>query len=260
MKKIYLFCICVVLLVAITILFVNYHHNTDNNSHIHKILRVGGAIDYAPFEYINEESKPIGFNIDLVEAVVSRLDDYNEIEWIDMGFDALIPALSIAKVDIIGTSLAVTEERAQKIDYTDSTYHTGISITIQRNNQEIKTLNDLVGKKIGVKIATTSSIVAHEIENADVIDYSDTAQMYLALSTGKIDAIIENAPVNAYYISHNNFNNLVILDISLINPNTFAFGVAKNNIKLRKKINKALEEIKKDGTYKQIKNKWFGTN
>ena len=112
-----------------------------------------------------------------------------------MEFNSIITAVQSGKADLGLAGMTVTDERKQSVDFTDS-YATGIQSVIVKEGSSIKSIDDLKGKKIGVQLATTGDIYAKDdFGEENVEEYNKGADAVMALTSGKIDAvIIDNQP------------------------------------------------------------------
>ena len=121
------------------------------------VLRVGTEPTFAPFEYLDSATKTYaGYDMDLIRAVADKAG--YDVEIINMGFDALIPALSSGTIDVIAAGVSITEERAKRVDFTTPYYTTGLSILVRKTDAgTLKTMKDLEGKRIAVQIGTTGA-------------------------------------------------------------------------------------------------------
>ena len=107
-----------------------------------KVLRVGTEPSFAPFEFQKEGSKEFtGFDIDLVRAVGKQMGYKVEVQ--NMGFDALIPALSAGNIDVAIAGMSITDERKKVVEFSDPYYTSGLIIMVNKDNNDIKTLKDL---------------------------------------------------------------------------------------------------------------------
>ena len=158
--------------------------------------------------------------------------------------------------------MTVTDERKQKVNFSDS-YAKGVQVVIVKEGSDIKSIDDLKGKKIGAQQGTTGYIYASDTpENGgygeeNVTGYASGALAVEALKGGKIDCvIIDNEPAKAYVEAN---KGLKILDTEFANED-YAICFSKKNADLQKKVNDALNELKADGTLQQIVDKYIKAN
>ena len=121
-----------------------------------KVLRVGTEPTFAPFEFQKEGSKEYtGFDMDLIRAIGKQMG--YKVEIMNMGFDALIPALSSGNIDTVIAGMSITPERQEAVLFSAPYYRSGLVVMVQKNNDTIKGIEDLVGKRIAVQIGTTGA-------------------------------------------------------------------------------------------------------
>lgn len=221
-----------------------------------KVLRVGSETTYPPFEFQDEKSKEFtGFDIEMMRAIGKQMG--YEVQINGMNFDGLIPALEAGQIDVIASAMTITEERAKKVNFTKPYYKSGVSILVKKDNETIKGFKDLEGKRIGVQIGTTSADEAKKISGAKVSEFNTTDQANMELKAGGVDAVLNDLPVNEYYLVQGGAKDAKLVGEPL-NAEEFGFATSKKDAELTDKINKALDELKKNGEYEKIYMKWFG--
>ena len=195
-------------------------------------LRVGTEPTFAPFEFLDTKTQEFsGFDIDLIKAVADKAG--YDVKVMNMGFDALIPALSAGTIDVIASGISITEERQKKVDFTSPYYQSGLSYLVRKADAEkIKTFADLKGKTLAVQIGTTGAAYAKNV----VLD----------------------RPVLAYFLKTKpRVAKNLQLSTEIADAEHFGFAVKKGNAELLQKLNAALEELKKSGEFAKIEDKWF---
>lgn len=228
---------------------------TENASNA-KVLKLGAEMTFPPFEFQEEGSKEyVGFDMDLARALAKQMGYELQIQ--NIGFDGLIPALEAGNIDIIVSGMSITEERSKKISFSKPYYKSGLSIVVKADNATIKTFKDLEGKNIAVQIGTTGAEEARKIKNAKVREYNSNSEAYMELKAGGVDAVVNDLPVNEYYLAKSGDKNAKILG-DIMNAEEYGMAMTKKNTELTEKVNKALDELKKNGEYDKIYQKWFG--
>ncbi|WP_346353455.1 basic amino acid ABC transporter substrate-binding protein [Azotosporobacter soli] len=221
-----------------------------------KVLKVGAETTFPPFEFQDEQSKEyVGFDMDLARAVGKQMG--YEVQIQSMGFDGLIPALEGGNIDLIVSGMSITPERAEKVSFSKPYYKSGLSIIVKADNQTIKGFKELEGKKIAVQIGTTGAEEAKKIKGATVREFNSNAESYMELKAGGVDAVVNDLPVNQYYMAKSGDKSAKLLS-EISNAEDYGMAIAKKNGELTEKVNKALEELKKNGEYDKIYEKWFG--
>ncbi len=219
------------------------------------VLRVGSETTFPPFEF-TEGDKYVGFDVDLSEAISKKIG--LKMEFKSMGFDALIPAVQSGDIDMIAAGINATPEREKVLDFSDVYFDQGGFITVVRkDNTTIHNMDELTGKTVGVQIGTIPVEMAQKIPNTTVKQIDSNANIFMELKAGTIDgAIIDNA-VAMYYLKQGADQDLKLVGEPTKSPGT-VLGVKKGNKELQAAVNKALKELKEDGTYQKIYDKWFG--
>ncbi len=215
-------------------------------------LTIGTEASYRPFEYHNEDDKIVGFDIDIAKAVADELGVELEIK--DIAFDGLIPGLKTKKFDMVIAAMTITEERKKAVNFSKPYFNAGQVIAVVEDNDQIKNVNDLVGKKVGVQLGTTGDLKMSEMENVEVKRYEKIPQGFIDLNNARIDAVVNDLPVTATYVKKKEGVKIIVAPFTEEN-----YGIAfrKNDTELAEEIDQALEKIKEDGRYDEIYNKWF---
>lgn len=231
--------------------------NTDDVSSATADTPSGGKLvmatnaSFPPYEYYESE-KIVGIDAEIAELIAQKLD--MELEIKDMEFGSIIGAVQSGTVDMAAAGMTVTEERLVSVDFTDS-YAQGVQVVIVKEGADISSPDDLEGKKIGVQENTTGDIYAtDDFGDENVKRYSKGNDAVAALSSGIVDAvIIDNEPAKSFVAAN---TGLVILDTEYA-VEDYAIAVNKDDTELKEKINKALTELKEDGSIDKIISKYI---
>ena len=215
------------------------------------VLTMATNAYFPPYEYY-EGSEIVGIDAEIAKAVADKLGLTLKIE--DMEFDSIITAVSTGKVDMGLAGMTVTEERKQNVNFSD-TYATGVQVVIVPEGSDIKTVDDLQGKKIGVQLATTGDIYCcDDFGTENVEEYNKGNDAVMALVSGKVDAVvIDNEPAKSFVAAN---EGLTILDSEYVTEE-YAAALNKENTALLEAVNGALAELKADGTLDSIINKYI---
>ena len=207
--------------------------------------------EFPPYEYM-EKNKIVGIDPDIAQAICDKLGYKLVID--NMQFDAIIAAVTSGKADFGMAGMTVTDERKEAVDFTD-TYATTTQVIIVRDkDSKVASADDLEGSAIGVQLGTTGDIFASDVKDAKIQRFSKGADAVEALSTGKIDAvIIDSEPAKEFVKAK---EGLKILDDPFAEEE-YAICLKKGS-DLTAEFNKALKELKKDGSLEKIVNKYIG--
>ena len=209
---------------------------------------------FPPYEMTTDSGEIEGIDVDTAKAIAEKLG--LELQVDDMEFDAALLSVQQGKADIVMAGVTVTDERKAVMDFSDS-YATGIQSIIVPNSSDIASPDDLAGKKIGTQRGTTGYIYCSDDFGEDsVVAYDSGLTAVQALNNGQVDAVvIDNAPATEYVAAN---PGLKVLDTSYAEED-YAIGMAKGSA-LEDAINKALEELKEDGTLQSIVDKYINAN
>ncbi|GLC81799.1 basic amino acid ABC transporter substrate-binding protein [Lacrimispora brassicae] len=214
-----------------------------------KLVMVTNA-EFPPYEY-HDNNQIVGIDADIAKAIADKMGVELEIQ--DMAFDSLIPAVQSGKADFTAAGMTVNEDRKKNVDFTD-TYAEAAQVIIVKEGSEIKTPDDLAGKKIGVQTGTTGDIYADDIENADIQRFNKGMEAVMSLSQDKIDAVIIDREPAKVFVKEN--AGLVILD-EAFTEEEYAIAIKKGNTELLDKMNGAIKELKESGELKKIVDKYI---
>ena len=209
---------------------------------------------FPPYEMTTDSGEIEGIDVDTAKAIAEKLGLELQID--DMDFDAALLSVQQGKADIVMAGVTVTDERKAVMDFSDS-YATGIQSIIVPNDSDIASPDDLAGKKIGTQRGTTGYIYCSDDFGEDsVVAYDNGLTAVQALNNGQVDAVvIDNAPATEYVAAN---PGLKVLDTSYAEED-YAIGMAKGSA-LEDAINKALKELKADGTLQAIVDKYINAN
>ena len=207
--------------------------------------------EFPPYEF-HEGDKIVGIDAEIAQAIADKLGMELKIE--DVAFDSIIPGVQAGKYDMGMAGMTVTDERLQSVNFSTS-YAKGVQVVIVKEGSDIKTVDDLEGKKIGVQTSTTGDIYASDdFGEENVTKYDNGAVAVQALLSGKVDCvIIDNEPAKSYVAAN---EGLSILETSYVEED-YAICFNKDDTDLQDKVNKALEELIADGTVKSIVDKYI---
>jgi polar amino acid transport system substrate-binding protein len=222
-------------------------------------LTVCSDIPYAPFEFNDKGGggQLTGFDVELVRAMAAQLGAAAEFK--TTPFDAIIPALAAGNCDMVASATTITEERRQKVAFTQPYFDADQSLLIRAADKErYKTLADLQGKTIGVQSGTTGETYAkaHTPAGAKVKDFPGADDLFNALTSGDIDAVLQDFPVNKYRALQ--AGEQFAVTETFKTGEQYGFAVAKDNDKLVAALDAALAKLREGGGYETIYKAWFG--
>lgn len=214
-------------------------------------IYVGTNAEFPPFEYL-ENGEIKGFDMELVNEIGKILDA--DIKIVDMAFDGLLPALQMKKVDLVIAGMTANEERMKTVSFTQPYYTASQVIIVKEGNDSIKSFNDLKGKKVGVMLGFTGDMVVSEIEGVKIERFNAAYAGIMALQAGKVEAVVLDSEPAKNYVAQN--KGLVLADADA-EQEEYAIAVRKNDKALLEKVENALKEIKENGSYDKLLQKYF---
>jgi len=227
-------------------------NDSSGGSEKKETLVMATNAEFPPYEY-HEDGEIVGIDADFARAIADKLGMELEIE--DISFESIIPAVQSGKADFGAAGMTVTEERKTNVDFSD-TYYTGRQVIIvQEENAEITGKDDLAGKKIGVQQGTTGDIYASgDYGDENIERYNKGMEAVQALSQGKVDAVIIDDQPAQTFVDEN--EGLKILETEYLEEE-YAMCFKKGNNELVEKVNQAIRELKEDGTFDEIVDKYI---
>ena len=221
-------------------------------------LHMSTNATFPPYEMTTDDGGFEGIDVEVAQAIADKLG--LELVVDDMGFDAALTAVQTGQSDIAMAGITVTDERLEVMDFSDS-YATGVQVVIVKEDSPIQSLDDLANADmIGCQAATTGYIYASDTpENGGygedhVTAYDSGALAVMALVNDQIDAvIIDNEPAKAFVEAN---EGLKILDTPWVEED-YAIGFAKGNTALLDAVNAAMAELKAEGTFQAIVDKYI---
>lgn len=217
-------------------------------------LTVCSDVPYPPFEDFDKSSDLgfTGFDIDIMSEIAKRLD--LELVVKDSAFDPLQngTALNAGQCDVAASAMTITPDREKNLDFTDGYYDSKQSLLVPTGS-DIQSIGDLDGKKVGVQQGTTGKAYAEEnATGAELVSFPSDAEEYQAIKAGQVDALLQDLPVNLEHTKDGDFQIVETYDTD----EQYGFAVKTGNT-LVDDLNGALSDMKDDGTYDTIYNKYF---
>ncbi|RME47978.1 MAG: hypothetical protein D6791_04505 [Chloroflexi bacterium] len=216
---------------------------------------VGTNAEYPPFESVDDAGNIVGFDIDLMNAIAEAAGF--EVEYVNTRWDGIFVALASGEFDAVISAATITDERKQTVDFSDPYFNAGQSLAVKIGS-DIKSPDDLAGKRVGVQLGTTGDIWATENTDAEVVRYDEITLAFQALANGDVDAVINDAPTSADIIRANPEWGVTLVGEPFTDE-LYGIAVRKDAPEILAAINEGLAQVRASGKYDEIYNKWFGT-
>jgi polar amino acid transport system substrate-binding protein len=214
-------------------------------------LRVVTDATFPPMEF-QKDGKRTGFDIELTEALAAAMG--KKVEWIDIDFKGLIPALVSKRADLAMSAIYITEERRKVVDFSDP-YFAGGLVVLTTKAGPIKSLKDLDGKKVTVQVGTKSvGFLKDNYPKVERVEVEKNQEMFQLVEIGRADAAITGKPAAKVYAKAR--GTLQVLDQPLT-VEEYGFALRKSDPELVRQFNDALKKLKADGTYDRLVSKYL---
>ncbi|MBC1397880.1 amino acid ABC transporter substrate-binding protein/permease [Listeria fleischmannii] len=214
---------------------------------------------FAPFEFQNKKGELIGIDMDILKAIAKDQGFTYTVK--PMGFNAAVQALEGNQVDGVIAGMSITDERKKKFDFSDPYFDSGVVMAIKKDDNDIKSYGDLKGKKVAVKTGTEGYAFAEKNKDKygyTLVPFDDSASMYEDVKTGNSSAAFDDYPVLAYGVKVGNGLKIVTQKES---GAQYGFAVKKDqNTELLEKFNRGLTNIRANGTYDDILDRYIGSD
>ncbi len=219
-------------------------------------LTIGLDDAFPPMGYRNDKGELVGFDIDAAEEVGKRLGI--KIKWQPTAWDGVIHSLNSKKFDAIWNGMTITDERKKAVAFTRPYKMDGQVAVVRFGEKKFKKLADLKGANIGVQKGSSALEAVKKLPAApaSVREYEDNPKALLDLESKRLDSVIIDDATGRDFIAKRPGKFQVIPGYITKEP----FGVAfrKDDVELREAVQKALDQMVKDGTMAKLSKKWFG--
>ncbi|MFW0754130.1 transporter substrate-binding domain-containing protein [Pseudomonas sp. H11T01] len=223
-----------------------------------EVLKIATEGAYPPFNYVDSDNTLHGFDVDIANALCERMKV--ECKIVAQDWEGIIPALMAKKYDAVVASMIATDERKKKIAFTNHYYRTPLSIAVPKDSNITDAQTNFKGRSIGAQSSSTQAIYAEEHygpAGADVKFYPTLDEANSDLVSGRIDGVIaDKFPLVAWAESTGKDCCKIIGDVNGTTADA-SIAVRQDDNALRERLNKALDEIVADGTYKKISSRYF---
>lgn len=246
------------LLVLIALLAVGCAQEAQTDT---EELVMGLDDTFAPMGFRDEDGNLVGFDVDLATEVAKRIGVTIKFQPIDWSMKET--ELNAGNIDFIWNGYTITADRQEKVAFTKP-YLENSQIIVTLAGSDIVTKADLAGKNIAVQ-AESSALVAINAEPAvatsfgELVEFSTNNEAFSDLESGRSDAMVVDEVLARFYMKQNGQEKYKVLDDDF-GDEEYGIGLRKDDTELLKKVDSALDEMKSDGKYDEIYQKWFSEN
>ena len=223
-----------------------------------KVYAVGTDAAYAPFESQNEKGEIVGLTVDVLSAVAQKAGI--ELKFVNTPWEGIFNALAQGDRDLLASSITITDERKQTMDFTNP-YFDAYQLIAVKATSKVSKFDDLKKLKVGVQTGTTGDEAVTKLlgkNSTSIKRFESTPLALKELEAGGVDAVVADNGVVINYVTNNPDAKFKTVSDKAFVPEQYGFAVKKGNAELLEKLNKGLADIKADGTYDKIYAKYFG--
>jgi polar amino acid transport system substrate-binding protein len=246
----------ITLLLVCAVLFAAVSCKKNQNSG--KEFIIATDTTFAPFEFQNAQSQYVGVDIELLAAIAKDQGFAYDLK--PLGFNAAVAALESSQADGVIAGMSITDARKQRYDFSAPYYDSGVVMAIRAGDDSIKSYEDLRGKRVAAKTGTEGATFAEGIMEQygfTLVYFDESPFMYEEVKAGNSVACFEDYPVMGYGISQGNGLKMVT---DMERGSSYGFAVLKGkNQDILKMFNQGLSNVKADGTYQAILDKYIKT-
>lgn len=221
-------------------------------------LKIATEGAYPPFNYVDSNNQLHGFDVDIANALCKQMQV--ECQIVAQDWEGIIPALLAKKYDAVVASMIATDERKKKIAFSNHYYRTPLSVAVPKDSDITDAQTNFKGRTVGAQASSTQAIYAEDHygpAGADVKFYPTLDEANSDLAAGRVDGVIaDKFPLLAWAESTGKDCCKIIGDVNGTTADA-SIAVRKEDNALRERLNKALDEIVANGTYKQISSRYF---
>ena len=224
-------------------------------------VKIGTEGAYPPFNWIDANGELVGFDVDIAKALCDAANF--ECEFVVQDWDGIIPGLIAKKYDAIVASMSITPQRMEVVDFTNKYYQTPAKFIAAEGSEFDFSAEGLAGKAIGVQRATThENFVRAQFPEADVRSYATQDEANADLVSGRLDLVMaDSVALSEGFLETEEGQDFEFVGPDYYDPKYHGEGVGiavrKGDDELRATLNEAIEEIRADGTYQAINEKYF---
>ena len=222
-------------------------------------LTVASDLATPPFEYVDDSGNDQGFTVELMDMIAQEMG--LELNYLPaQKFDNIIPmAKQAVKTDVSACNITINDARKKEVDFTDPYMDSNQGVAVAKNSgyADTDSLN-AAGVKIAVQSGTTSEEWAQEnLPRATTVNFDDWTAAFTAVMSGQCQAVVCDLPVEQWMVN-SSFTDMEIIE-EVPTGEQFGIAVSKDNPELTAAINAALKQIRADGRYDELYEKYFGT-
>jgi polar amino acid transport system substrate-binding protein len=219
-------------------------------------LIIASDATWPPMEFVDENKNIVGFAPEMMKAIADAAGFDVEIR--NTAWDGIFAGLAAGNYDAICSSVTITEERKQTMDFSEPYVNAGQVLVVAKTLNGVSTLKDMVGKKVGAQIGTTGAIEIQKVSGVELATYDEVGLAFEDLANGRIAGVVADNPIAADFALQNpKFKDKLKIVGAPFTDEWLGIAVRKGDTKTLALINDGLAKIKANGKLEEIAKKWL---
>lgn len=211
---------------------------------------------WPPMEFVNEDKEIVGFDIDLMNLAAKK--GGFEVEFKNTAWDGIFAGLANGQYDAVMSSVTITEERKETMDFSVPYINAGQVLIVQESTSGVTKLADLKGKAAGAQIGTTGFFEIEKVDGVEAKSYDELGLAIEDLANGRIAGVVADTPIAADYVLQNdNYKGKLKIVGEPFTDEFYGVAVKKGNSEILEIINKGLEKVLDTKDYEKLEDKWL---
>lgn len=222
-----------------------------------KTIVVAHDATWPPMEFMDEKRNLVGYSVDYIDAIAKEAGF--AVEHKNVAWDGIFAGLAGRKYDVVSSSVTITEERGKVMDFSIPYYEVRQALIVPKAT-DVKSIEDMKGKKLGAQIGTTGYMAIKKTPGVTPLTFDEIGLAMAALSSGRLDGVVCDDPVASNYILENKEyaeKMKVALVIPAEVPEYYGFAVARGNKEVLDLLNKGIAAVKEKGIEAELRKKWI---
>ncbi len=217
---------------------------------------IASDVAWAPMEFIDENGDMVGFDIDLMAEIAKAGGFKYEIK--NTAWDGIFAGLANGAYDGIISSVTITDERKNTMDFSDPYINAGQILIVKSALNGVTTLQDMKGMTVGVQIGTTGDFAVEAVAGVERKTYDEIGLAVEDLMNGNVDGVVCDSPVAAdYVLANDNYKGKLKIVGEPFTEEFYGIAVQKGNTELLEKINAGLKKVIESGKRDELIKKWL---
>ncbi|MFP4011960.1 MAG: basic amino acid ABC transporter substrate-binding protein, partial [Spirochaetaceae bacterium] len=220
-------------------------------------ITVATDATWPPMEFIDSETDElVGFDIDLINRIAEEAGFEVEIQ--NTAWDGIFAGLGAGEYDAVISSVTITEERKETMDFSEPYVNAGQVLVIQQSQEDVAALEDLRGEAVGAQIGTTGAIEIGEVDGVELRTYDEIGLAVEDLANGRIAGVVADTPIAANYALQNeDYSEVLEIAGDPFTDEHYGIAVHKGNDEVLEMINEGLAAAQESDYIEELEKKWL---